>query len=118
MSIYSSPAREAVDVSVALRRLRDAEDEHNFVRRGHCAGVTEAALASDLGRWERLGEAVAGLAVAVYRHCAQSDFCDARPDIGLLTARLSESFDDLMDGPAWAVVDAAARLAAASRDQG
>jgi len=115
MPFYFSSHRAVVAPSEALRRLRDTEDDHNAVRRVHCAGVTEAALASDLGRWEMLGEAIAGLAIAVARHCAQSAFCDARPDVDLLTARLSESFDDLMDGAAWSVVDAAARLAAAKR---
>jgi len=100
------------DLADAARRLRDAQDDHDSVRRAFRAGVTSALLAADHRRWEALGAAIAALAGAVARHCADSEFCDARPPVALITARLSESIDDLMDGPAWAVVDAAARLAA------
>ena len=103
------------DPTDALRRLRDAEDEHDEIRRAFRAGVTDRALAADVRRWEALGEAIAALAVAVARHCAASHFCDARPDGLLLAVRLSESIDDLMDEPAWSVADAAARLAAVDR---
>ena len=109
------PALATLTVDSALSRLRDAEDDHNAVRRTFRSGTTATALNADLARWELLGEAFAGLAVAIARHCADSHFCDARPDVLLLAARLSESIDDLMDEPAWSVTDAAARLAAVDR---
>jgi hypothetical protein len=92
-------------------RLRESEDDHDVIRRAISCGVSSAALASDLDRWERLGAAVAALACDVVMQCAASAFCGARPDADLVTARLSESIDDLLDEPAWTVVDAAARLA-------
>jgi hypothetical protein len=104
-----------LNTGLALARLREAEDEHDDIRRAFRAGVTARTLAADIRRWEALGEAVAALAGLVARHCAASHFCDARPDVLLLTMRLSESIDDLIDEPAWAVVDAAARLAAVDR---
>lgn len=109
------PARARVDHDGALRRLREAEDEHDAIRRAFSAGASARTLAADLRRWEALGEAIAALAGLVARHCAASHFCDARPDVALLTIRLSESIDDLMDEPAWSVTDAAARLAAVDR---
>ncbi len=100
------------DIVGALQRLREAQDDHDVVRRALFGGVTTALLSADHRRWETLGEAIAALAIAIARHCGSSHFCDARPDAGLLAIRLSESIDDLMDEPAWSVVDAAARLAA------
>jgi hypothetical protein len=50
----------------------------------------------------------------VRKGCAASAFCDARPDVTHLAARLSEAIDDQLDPEAWALVDAAARLSAAS----
>ena len=109
------PAWAMRDRAGALRRLRETEDEHDAIRRAFRAGVTGRTLAADVRRWEALGEAIAALAGLVARHCTASHFCDARPDVALLAIRLSESIDDLMDEPAWAVVDAAARLAAVDR---
>jgi len=115
MNPASLPAWALLDPAAALRRLRETEDEHDDIRRTFRAGVSARTLAEDVRRWEALGEAIAALAGLVARHCAASHFCDARPDVGLLAIRLSESIDDLMDEPAWAVVDAAARLAAVDR---
>jgi len=109
------PARAILDPAEALRQLREAEDGHDEIRRAFRAGVTARTLAADTRRWEALGEAIAALAGAVARQCAASHFCDARPDVLLLAIRLSESIDDLMDEPAWAVADATARLAAVDR---
>jgi hypothetical protein len=115
MSSTPAPIWAKLDAADAFRRLRDAEDEHDEIRRAFCVGVTGRTLASDVRRWEALGEAIAALAGAVARQCAASHFCDARPDVLLLAIRLSESIDDLMDEPAWTVADAAARFAAADR---
>jgi len=103
------------DIAGALRRLHESQDDHDIVRRTFRSGVTTALLSADHRRWEGLGEAIAALAAAIARHCGASHFCDARPDVVLLTIRLSESIDDLMDEPAWSVVGAAARLAALER---
>ena len=97
------------------RRLREAEDEHDLIRRAFCSGADAAALVADNRRWEALGMAIAALAALIAEACAASALCDARPGGGLLAARLSEAIDDLMDEPAWAVVDAAARLSEAEQ---
>ncbi len=76
------------------------------------SGVTPLLLASDNRRWESIGEGLADLSRLTGRHFAESAFGDARPDAAIITARLSETLDDLLDGPAWTVIDAAARLAA------
>jgi len=111
-----SPKHRATGQSLILcSRLREAQDEHDQIRRTLRAGVTEGLLISDLGRWEAIGDAIARLARLVAEQFAASAFGDARPDIGLLAARLSESIDDLLDEPAWAVIDAAARLGAAEQ---
>jgi hypothetical protein len=115
MSSTPAPTWATLDRIGALRRLREAEDKHDEIRRTSRAGVTVRALAADARRWEALGEAIAALAGAVARQCAASHFCDARPDVVLLAIRLSEAIDDLMDAPAWTVTDAAARLAAADQ---
>jgi len=94
-----------------LQRLREAQDDHDVVRRAFFDGVTTALLSADHRRWEALGEAIAELAAVITRHCGSSHFCDARPDTVLLALRLAESVDDLMDEPAWSVVEAATRLA-------
>ena len=112
MNPSSTGAGVAADRFDALRRLREAQDDHDAVRRAFRAGVTGARLSADHRRWEALGESIAELAGAISRECRASHFCDARPDVVLLAIRLSESIDDLMDEPAWSVVDAAARLAA------
>jgi len=104
-----------LDAAHALQRLRETDVEHDSIRRALCVGVSARELAADIRRWEGLGEAIAALAAAITRHCAASAFCEARPQPLLLAIRLSESIDDLMDEPAWAVVDAAARLAALPR---
>jgi hypothetical protein len=96
---------------LAGSRLRDAEHEHDAIRRAFRQGATAEILIADNRRWEALGATVAALAHAIVDHCAASGFCDARPDPVLLAVRISESFDDLMDEPAWTVVDAAARHA-------
>ena len=103
---------ERPSTTLAWSRLRDAEDDHDVIRRAFRQGVTAGALLADRRRWEALGAAIANLARAITDDCAASAFCDARPDVVLLTVRLCESFDDLMDEPAWTVVDAAARLEA------
>ncbi len=115
MSPPSPPTGTPLELAGALRRLRDAEDEHDEIRRAFRAGASARALAAEVRRWEALGEVIAPLAGLVARRCAASHFCDARPDVLLLAARLSESIDDLMDAPAWAVAEASARLAAAER---
>jgi hypothetical protein len=95
---------------LAWSRLSDAEHEHDAIRRAFRQGATPEALLADNHRWEALGAAVAALAQAIRDQCAGSSFCDARPDLTVLVVRISQSFDDLMDEPAWTVVDAAARL--------
>ena len=101
--------------ALAWLRLRDAEHEHDAIRRAFRQGVTTEDLLADNRRWEALGAAVAALAQAIADHCAGSRFCDARPDAAVLAVRISESFDDLMDEPAWTVVDAAGRQAVLQR---
>ena len=95
--------------------LREAQDEHDIIRRALCDGVTAVALASDNRRWEAVGASIAGLAALIRDHCAASAFVSSRPDIAELTGRLSEAIDDMLDEPAWTVIDAAARLTAADR---
>jgi hypothetical protein len=96
----------------ALAHLRDVQDEHDAIRRAHYAGVSVGALASDHALWEATGAAIASLARLISGQCAASAFADCHPDMAAVTARLSESIDDLIDEPAWSVIDAAARLAA------
>ena len=92
-------------------RLDDAQREHDVIRLAQCAGVHGSALDEDNRRWELIGGAIACLARLLGQHCAASAFCDASPDLTLVTQRMSESIDDLLDAPAWRVIDAAARLA-------
>jgi hypothetical protein len=96
-----------------MGRLHDAEDDHDLAVRGLRAGVSAEALDMDAQLWRAMGSAIAELARLVSRHCHLSSFCEARPSVGLLTARLSEAIDDQLDGAAWRVVDAQARLEAA-----
>lgn len=97
------------------RRLGSAEDDHNIIRRALNHGVDSARLADDLDRWSIVGGSIADVAALIAEHARASAFCNARPTPSLLTARLSEAFDDLLDEAAWEVVDAAARLADAER---
>ncbi len=106
------PAWADLDAKAAMQRLREAQDDHDRIRRAHCAGVTHARLSADVRRWETLGQAIADLAILVSYHCTASHFCATRPNAPLLAARFSESIDDLIDEPAWTVVDAAARSGA------
>jgi len=104
MKRFPTPIRAETDRVDALGRLREAQDDHDVVRRAFRDGVTTTLLSADHRRWEALGEAIAALAAAIARHCGASHYCDARPDAALLAIRLSESIDDLMDEPAWSVV--------------
>ena len=79
------------------------------------SGATADLLSSDHQRWEAIGAGIAALACLIEDQCIASAFCDSRPDVASLTVRLSEAVDDLVDEPAWAVIDAAARLAAHER---
>jgi hypothetical protein len=98
---------------VLMGRLHDAQDDHNKAIVSERRGATAAALDSDLSRWRVLGSAIVDLARLVRGQCAASAFCDARPEIEPLTARLVEAIDDQIDQPAWIVIDAQARLQAA-----
>jgi hypothetical protein len=95
-----------------LGRLQDAQHDYATTRRQDCEGACTAALGADCDGWEEIGAAIAGLARLIRARCASSVFCAARPDIELLTARLSEAIDDQFDRASWIVVDAAARLTA------
>ena len=94
-------------------RVHDAEDDYDDACRERFAGVTGATLAADKRRWRELGGAMANLARLISVSCASSQFCQARPQADLLTARISEAIDDQLDGPAWTLVNAAARADAA-----
>ncbi len=108
------PLRRSIDSGplTATDHLRDVQIEHDAIRCSIRAGVSAEALASDNLKWEIIGDAICDLADMIARECAASAFCDSRPDIPALTARLSEAIDDLIDEPAWMVIDAAARVAA------
>ncbi len=112
MIVVKTSAGASLEVARLRVRLREAQDEHDCIRRDQFCGVSTADLARDHQHWETLGEAIAGLARLIADRCADSAFNDFRPHIALLTARLSEAIDDLIDEPAWTVIDAAARLAA------
>jgi hypothetical protein len=94
-------------------RLHDAEDDYDNACCERFAGVTGAALHADKTCWRDLGGAIASLARLISMACASSQFCQGRPQADLLAARISEAIDDQIDGPAWAVVDAATRVDAA-----
>ena len=96
-----------------MGRLHDAQDDHNAAVMTASSGVTAAALDGDILLWQALGSAIVDLARLVCAYCAASSFCDARPGIEPLTARLVESIDDQIDLHAWGVVQAQARLQAA-----
>ena len=99
-------------------RLCEAEDDHATAYRSTCEGASTAALHSDCALWLEVGDAIAALARLIQAQCAKSQFCGARPKVEILTARLSEAVDDQIDSPAWAVVDAAARLGASRSTSG
>ena len=116
MEIMSHIASQTVSRPEHARRLaglRDAQDDHDAIRIAFRAGAHPTLLARDNRRWETIGEAIADLARLIVGQFAESAFGDARPEPSIITARLSESIDDLLDEPAWTVIDAAARLAAA-----
>jgi hypothetical protein len=96
-----------------IGRLQDAEAEHDATIRSMRGGVCAPALSEDVRRWRAVGSAMAELARTVRRECAASAFCDARPCLELLAARLVEAIDDQIDAPAWRVINAQARLEAA-----
>ncbi len=75
-------------------------------------GATADALDEDARLWMALGGAIGELAWRVRRSCAASAFCEARPSAALVAARLAEAIDDQFDGPAWAVINAAAQARA------
>jgi hypothetical protein len=100
---------------VLLGRLQDAEDSHDIERRGSFVGVTASLLDADKARWSDIGYALASAAAMIRDACVRSAFCGTRPTVDHLTARLSEAIDDQLDRESWAVVDAAARLAAGDR---
>ena len=110
--MVSPPCSITVDLvrRRSLRALLQAQDEHDQIRRAFRAGATDAALKSDLGRWTKIGAAVAELARLIQSEFNASHFGDARPDPELLIARISEAIDDQLDEPVWVVIDAAARL--------
>lgn len=112
MTVGAEPERGDRE-RLLLYRLYDAERNHAGARRSACEGASAHALDADHARWARIGREVATLARLIRAECGASQFCDARPDIETLTARLSEAIDDQLDGPSWAMVDAAARLEAA-----
>ena len=112
MTLTFSSTENAAARRQRLRLLREVQTEHDQIRRAFRTGASDAALESDNRRWEAIGAAIADLARLISSEFSASAFGDARPDANLLTARLSESFDDLLDEPAWTVIDAAARLAA------
>ncbi|HEX4181140.1 MAG TPA: hypothetical protein VHY32_10150 [Caulobacteraceae bacterium] len=95
-----------------MSRLHDAEDDHHAAVRAVRAGVTQAALDQDVRRWRALGHAIVDLARLVSGQCAASAFCDGRPGVFALAVRLAEAIDDQVDGPAWRVIEAQARLGA------
>jgi hypothetical protein len=99
-----------------MGRLHDAEDDHNAAVLALRAGVTTAALDQDLFRWRALGSAIVELARMVRGQCAASDFCDARPRVTALAARLVEAIDDQLDQPAWSVINAHVGLQASRVD--
>ena len=94
-----------------VRRLRDAQSDHDQYRRLTVEGVSAHLLDVEHRRWRAIGEAIAELAQLIVRQCGSSEFTAARPNGRTLTLRLSEAIDDQLDDPAWRVVDAAARLA-------
>jgi hypothetical protein len=93
-------------------RLHDAENDHDAGLRAVRGGVRAEALTKDLQLWRALGAAIVDLARIVREQCAASAFCDARPGIEPLAARLVESIDDQIDAAAWGVIAAQARLLA------
>jgi len=105
MPEFASPAARQRRL-LLLGRLQDAEDAYGAQVRSERAGVRTAALDSDLKRWCALGAAIVELALAVRRHCSASGFCDARPRLDALAARLVESIDDQIDAAAWRVIEA------------
>lgn len=109
-AVSSAPRQRTL---LLLGRLHDAQDDHNEAIFAARDGVTMADLNSDLRKWRILGSAIVDLARLVRGQCAASGFCDARPEVGNLAARLVEAIDDQIDRPAWIVVDAQTRLQAA-----
>ena len=112
MTHLQPPACASTETARALAKLCEAQDEHDATHRTLRSGVTAETLAADNRRWEAVGAAIHGLARLICDQLAASAAADARPDVAALTARLSEAVDDLIDVPAWAVIDAAARLTA------
>ena len=110
-----TPLEPARQRRALCANLRDAQLEHDIIRRALRSGATADLLSSDHQRWEAIGAGIAALACLIEDQCIASAFCDSRPDVASLTVRLSEAVDDLVDEPAWAVIDAAARLAAHER---
>lgn len=96
-----------------MGRLHDAQDDHDAAILAVRGGVAAAALDSDILLWRALGSAIVDLARLARASCAASAFCDARPGIEPLAARLVEAIDDQIDRPAWSVIQAQARLQAA-----
>ena len=99
-----------------MGRLHDAQDDHNAAVLAVRRGVAGAALDGDILMWHALGSAIADLARLFCAYCAASSFCDARPGVEPLTARLVEAVDDQIDRHAWGVIQAQARLRAAQSD--
>jgi len=99
-----------------IGRLHDAQDDHNAAVMAARGGVAASALDGDILLWQALGSAIVDLARLLRAYCAASAFCDARPGIEPLTARLVESIDDQIDRHAWGVIQAQARVQAARTD--
>jgi len=99
-----------------MGRLHDAEDDHNAAVLTARGGVAATALDGDILLWQALGSAIVDLARLLRAYCIASAFCDARPGIEPLAARLVEAIDDQIDRHAWDVIQAQARLQAARAD--
>ncbi|HEY2660053.1 MAG TPA: hypothetical protein VGI79_10050 [Caulobacteraceae bacterium] len=95
-------------------QLRCAQRDHDDLRRSAASGVAVPGFHVDCDLWGQLGTAIAGLAHQIGLACRDSQYCSDRPEAAALAARLSESIDDQIDAAAWAVINAAARLRAAT----
>ena len=100
-------------ISPAEDRLQSALRDHDDHRRTTQAAVTAVGLDADNDLWAIAGAAIASLARLIGQSCRDSRYCNDRPEVAALVARLSESIDDQIDTAAWAVIDASARLRAA-----
>lgn len=95
-----------------LTTASDAYEQAAFER---FEGVTHANIGRDLGRLESIGWRIRSLADAVEAMRPELNYTETKA-VDNLARILAEALDGALDGPAWAVVAAAAEVSVEAKE--